>query len=187
MDAYLTLVLTPPTPSWILALSLLFMVMCYSRRKQEVGGWLLYFYGWMFALFYSCLRNFLGHAGLFLPNARFEKTVHLALILTVIPTLLATSAVLVLIIILSNVGEWIWVERLRLMLAVTVVVAGISVALDAKYFPEALVTNAMRFFMLGVWLIYLFVSDRVQRVFRTKDWLDPLESRPTTKTASPLP
>jgi hypothetical protein len=187
MNAYLTLVLTSPRASWIPALALLFMVVCYARRKQEVGGWLLYFYGWMFALFYWYLRDFLGHAALFLPNARLEKTVHLALILTVIPRLLATCAVVVLIIILSNVREWIWVERLRLMLAVTVVVAGISVALDARYFPGTLAVNAMRLFMLGIWLVYLFVSDRVQRVFRTRDGLDPFASPPTTRTAGTLP
>lgn len=82
--------------------------------------------------------------------------------------------------------EWTWVERLRFMLGVTVLVAGVSVVLDAIYFRGSLVANGIRWIMRGVWLVYFHVSKRVSHVFRTKDWYKSISDQKLGQSMQPL-
>jgi hypothetical protein len=158
--------------SFLPAIALLLAVWSYLRRKEEIGGWFFYFYYWMFLVFYFYLKDFLQHTNLFLPSSTLDEARHLALLIAVVPRLFALSATLVLMIIVANRRDWTWVQRLKLVFGVTVLIAAISVGIDAKYFPAALLVNGVRLFMLCVWFLYLCVSDRVRRVFLTRDWLD---------------
>lgn len=82
--------------------------------------------------------------------------------------------------------EWKLVERFRLMLGVTVMVAGVSVVLDAIYFPGSLFANSIRWIMLCVWLVYFHVSRRVSQVFRTKDWENSISDQRLDQPPQPL-
>jgi hypothetical protein len=155
------------------AIALIVGVVSYLRRKEEIGGWFLYFYYWMFVVFYFYLQDFLAHPNLYLPSSRLDEAHRLALLIAVIPRLFALSAVIILMIIVVNRRDWIWVQRLRLVFGATLVIAAISVAVDVKYFPTSVLVNSVRLFMLIVWFIYLCVSDRVRRVFLAKDPLAP--------------
>ncbi len=153
---------------------LIYIGVCWALKRKEFGGWLLYFYGWMFLMSYLYLREFLRQLDSYLPNAQIDKPRQLALVVTVIPRLLAMLAVLLVMIILVIKRDNIWLQRLKVMLGITIVVAAISVFLDGTYFPNTVSANLRRLIMLGVWLIYLSVSRRVRRVFITKDWLAPV-------------
>jgi hypothetical protein len=60
---------------------------------------------------------------------------HLALTLAVLPRLIAVIAVMTCTFVLLRTNEWVWVERLRLALLVAAIIALISLALDAEFFP----------------------------------------------------
>jgi hypothetical protein len=67
--------------------------------------------------------------------------------------------------VLLRTKEWVWVERLRLALLVAAIIALISLALDAVFFPRSLFRNAARWIGLALWTLYFSVSERVRRVF----------------------
>ena len=61
--------------------------------------------------------------------------------------------------------EWAWLERLRQALLAEVLIAGVSVGLDVYYFPRSIRLNAVRWIGLVLWLLYIYFSKRVRRVF----------------------
>ena len=148
--------------------ALVVAVLSYVRRKQDIGGWLMYFYYWIGAVLVVYLQDALGNYRIFMPFSRIEPARQLALIVAVYPRLLALLGVVVVAVSLLGRREWDLIERLRFMLGVTVVIAVTSVVLDAIYFPR--LQNLIRCVMLVVWLLYFYFSKRVQHVFRTKDW-----------------
>lgn len=66
--------------------------------------------------------------------------------------------------------DWFWVRNLRFTLYAGMVFTLLSLIVDILFFPTAAVTNALRLAMLGVWLGYFYVSERVNRVFLHKSW-----------------
>jgi hypothetical protein len=140
------------------------------RRKRDIGGWLMYFYFWIGAVLAVYLQDALGNYRVFLPSSRLNPANQLALIVAVYPRLFVLLGVVTVAVAVLKRREWLWIERLRLMLGATVVITGISVVLDAIYFPRSLLANLIRCVMLCVWLTYFHVSKRVHHVFRTKDW-----------------
>ena len=136
----------PPLPvTWLngilFPLALAIAVLSFVRRKQDIGGWLMYFYYWIGAVLAVYLKDALGNYRVFLPSSKLDPVMHLALIVAVYPRLLALLGVVAIAVAVLKWREWLWIERLRLMLGVTAVIAGISVALDAVYFPQALPSN----------------------------------------------
>jgi hypothetical protein len=57
-----------------------------------------------------------------------------------------------------------------MVLGATVLIEAISLGLDLEYLPNAVLVNALRLVMLFVWFLYLCFSERIRRVFQTKDW-----------------
>ena len=151
-------------------ISVFFIVLCISGRKQAIGGWLLYFYCWIFAVLFISVRDIALHPNVFSPSFRSDSLNHEALVLAVFPRLLVYLAVAGIAVVLLIKREWVWVERLRVALLAGVIIAGFSLWLDVRYFPKSTYFNSLRWIGLCSWLLYFFVSKRVQRVFRTHDW-----------------
>ncbi len=168
-----------------LPLALIFAVVCYLRRKESIGGWLLYFYYWIYALVVAYAYDALAHYRVFLSTAKLDSEHHLALIAVAYPRLVALAVVVGVAMILLRRREWVWVERLRLALGVEIVIAGVSVALDARYFPKSFTLNLGRCVMMFLWFLYFFLSDRVYSVFRLKDWESVRPPIPAPPEGSP--
>ena len=178
---------TPPSPlnRIFLPLAVVFGVVSYLRRKESIGGWLLYFYYWIYALFVAYAYDVVAHYRAFLPSAKVDSEHHLALIATVYPRLIALVVVIGIAMIMLKQREWVWVQRLRLALGAVIVIAGVSVALDAKYFPKSFGLNLGRCVMMLLWFLYFCLSDRVYSVFRLKDWESVRPPIPARADGSP--
>jgi hypothetical protein len=150
--------------------ALIFAGVSILRRREAIGGWLLYSYYWIFAVLYISLNDILKHTQVFRPSFGVGSVNHEALVLAVFPRLFATLAALVLAVVLLIRKDWVWVERLRLVLLVHVLIAAFSLWLDVRYFPTTTVPNGGRLIGLFLWLLYFHKSKRVHRVFCTKDW-----------------
>jgi hypothetical protein len=152
------------------AISLVGALVCYLRRKEEIGGWFLYMYYWIFAVLYFYSKDFLGHMDFLLPSSQRDEAQRAAFLLAALPRILGLTGVAIILIILVKQREWIWVQRLKMVLGATVLIAAISVGLDVEYFPNAVRVNVLRLVMSCVWFLYLCFSERIRRVFQTKDW-----------------
>jgi hypothetical protein len=167
-----------PIP-YLFYISVAFIVICITGRKQAIGGWLLYFYYWIFAVLFISLRDITLNLKVFRPSFDSGSFNHEALILAVFPRLFVYIALAAVGIVLLVKKEWVWVERLRVVLLAGIIIAALSVWLDVRYFPKATYSNGARWIGLCFWLIYFFVSKRVHHVFRTHDW-DKFRSQITT-------
>src|SRR6202035_3301340 len=154
--------------------ALLFVIVALVRRREEIGGWLLYFYYWISAICLIFSRDVILHYRAFLPWYGREVINHHALYLAVFPRLAALYAVLVVALLLLRNREPVWLERLRAFLLVGVLVGGVSIWIDIRFFPQSLLANGSRFAGLLLWCFYFHFSMRVQRVFYLKNWVNPL-------------
>jgi hypothetical protein len=166
-------------------LAVIFAVVCYLRRKESIGGWLLYFYYWIYALVVAYAYDVFVHYRVFLPSSEQDHEHHLALIAVTYPRLMALAVVVGVAMILLKRREWVWVERLRLAIGVEIIIAGVSAGLDAKYFPKSFGVNLGRCVMMFFWLLYFYLSDRVYSVFRLKDWESVRRPIPAPPEGSP--
>ena len=166
-------VLANPLNAILLPASIIATVVSIVRRKHSIGGFLLYFYYWEFAIAFVYLYDIAFHPRVFLPSFGHETVNHLVLALAVFPRFFALLAVVIASIQLLRRRDWLSVERIRLLLLVAAIVSSISVWLDVYYFPKSIRVNATRLIGLFVWLLYFYVSHRVERVFKTHDWETP--------------
>lgn len=160
-------------PSWRFYLNsavLVYCIVCYVRRGKPIGGWLMFFYSWMGGEFLRLFLSAVEHPSAYLGPGGDGKRLQLALVMTTIPRLIAVGCALAAGIVLLVRREWKWVERVRMYMVAAMTVSGISVAMDAVYFKSALWMNVARCAGLAVWTAYFYVSERVERVFLTKDW-----------------
>jgi hypothetical protein len=75
----------------LLYIAIAAIVVSISTRKQAIGGWLLYFYFWIFALIFISLRDIALHLDAFTPSYGHGLVNHEALVLAVFPRLLYIS------------------------------------------------------------------------------------------------
>jgi hypothetical protein len=157
-------------PPFLLYIGLAAIVVSIATRKQAIGGWLLYFYFWIFAVTLLSVRDIALHLKVFSPSYGNGQVNHEALVLAVFPRLFVYLAVGTIATVLLLRTEWVWVERLRVVLLSGAIIAGFSLWLDFRYFPQSAKSNGTRLIGLCFWLLYFSVSNRVHHVFRTKDW-----------------
>lgn len=139
------------------------------RRRKAIGGWLFYFYYWIFAFLLAYAKDALQNARVFVPSYYSQVINHEALVLAVFPRFFGMLAVVVIALVLLVNREKAWLERLRVVLLAEGVIAGVSVLLDIWYFPSSTFSNVSRWIGLCLWVLYFYFSKRVQRVFGTKD------------------
>lgn len=152
-------------PSRLGPLGLVFVVLCYSRRDEPIGGWLMFFYYQIYATILFLAFGAIGSAENYLPSQWDEFGDYVIFLGAVVPRTFAFLLVGGVATVLLLRREFRWVENLRVALAVGVALTLLSVVVDVLYFTEDLLQNFMRLVMLGVWLGYFLCSERVARVF----------------------
>src|SRR5439155_10781563 len=96
---------------FLLYISVAFIVVRVVRRKEAIGGWLLYFYYWISAVLFISFRDITQHLKVYGLSFRSTSMNHEALVLAVFPRLFMHVAVAAVAVILLMKREWVWVER----------------------------------------------------------------------------
>jgi hypothetical protein len=151
-------------------IGVIFAVLCYSRRKKEVGGWLMFFYYQIFASIALFLLQGTLRSREYLPSWWESEWDYIIFLGAVLPRLFAFILVGAISTLLLYHRDWLWVRNLKVALFAAIVLLALSLLVDLAYFPSAIFTNCLRLIMLVAWLIYFSVSKRVHHVFRTHDW-----------------
>jgi hypothetical protein len=180
-NCLLALQVTRPSVNAILIpVGLVFAIVSIARRHRALGGWLLYFYFWFTALVVVRFLQVIQHFPRYLDVKHLGPELHLALLIATFPRLLACSVTVVVAYLLLRYWDWAWVDKLRLSLVVTAVIACLSLILDMRYFPTVLLSNVMQWVGIVLWTLYFYGSERVERVFRTRDWETATQFQITT-------
>jgi hypothetical protein len=151
-------------------IGLVFALVCYARRRDEIGGWLMFFYYQTFGTIVLLLLHVIWRFREFLPSWWETEWDHIIYLAAFLPRLFGFLLVGTVAMVLLSHREWFWVRNLKLVLGVAMILVTMSLLLDLVFFPSAVVTNGLRLIMLALWLFYFSVSKRVHHVFRTHDW-----------------
>jgi magnesium-transporting ATPase (P-type) len=153
-----------------LPLALIFAVVSSVRRKQEIGGWLMFFYYQIYAgAVISAIILWKSFSSYQLrPWA--DETRHLFFIIATVPRLLGFLVLAYVATGLLRRRNSGWLGRLRFVFAIELVFMGISLVIDFIYFPSAVLFNFIQVLGFASWLAYFYVSARVHHVFVTHDW-----------------
>jgi S1-C subfamily serine protease len=179
---------TNPGPPGVIVVG----IICYLARKQPIGGWLLYYYislysglALSFVLLAATIQNY--------SPERWQSTELYALAIesTALPQLALILQAVIATILLKR-REWKWLKLLRAVLIGSVICTGITIVFGFVFFsPDQTVFDWFALIWLVIWLGYFFTSQRVKRVFLSKDWgrdVSPLSTgRAPVATATPPP
>jgi hypothetical protein len=148
-------------------------IICASRRRYEIGGWLLFFHISNFTGLLTSLVFMGVGAENYLPqNWGGQNFLYTAFLFQMIPGLLLLGAVLVLAEKLRISRDPRWLMPLRTALWLNFAHAVAVVAVDLLWFEldVSMALDALAVFTSCAWALYFVFSKRVRKVYVTRDW-----------------
>ena len=97
-------------------IGVIFAVLCYTRRKKEVGGWLMFFYYQVFASIALFLLQGILRFREYLPSWWESEWDHIVFLSAVLPRLFAFVLVGGISALLLYHRDWLWVRNLKVAL-----------------------------------------------------------------------
>jgi hypothetical protein len=156
---------TPSFPGGIVA-----WIVCYSRRKQAIGGFLMFYYWSLYAGIFVTLLLFGMNLQSYVPESfEDEKLYHLFLV-SVVPLLIVYFMQVIVASLMLRVKSWDMLRLLRGLLLAELACALVGVAIDTAHFEDSLPLDAYTVVCTLIWVAYFFISKRVSHVFRSNDW-----------------
>jgi hypothetical protein len=158
-------------PSFAGVGALIMWWICGSRRKNEIGGWLLYYYiqlyiGVIFAVIITAVsyKNYL-------PSTEYDTFLYILFLTTTIPgTILFILQLLIAEKMRKGRSEY-FLRVLKYVLWADLTLSAASTLVDMRYFPDDIFFDALALIWPSIWLPYFYLSKRVKGVFITKTWL----------------
>jgi len=150
--------------------SLVGWVVCARRKREAIGGWLMYYYWILYAGMIFTAVMLPVRLQDYTPQNFDDRSLFLESMCSVVPPLVLLAlqaAVATFLLVIRNI-EMLRLLRYTLMAALAASLVG-SV-LSSMYFPEQLPIHISAVISNAIWLAYLFVSQRVKHVFVLNDW-----------------
>ena len=156
-----------PPPSFPFGGGLIWWIICARRKQQSIGGWLLFYYWQIFsgATLSAILLVSVGYSA-YMPEAYNKATGHWLFVMSGAPTILLLFVHAAAALMLLCVRTWDALILLRKIVLCQVAFQWIAVGIDVWKFPGDLPLEIIGAIQMTIWLIYLFRSERVERVFK---------------------
>jgi len=151
-------------------LAVVLAIVAIAQRKSAIGGWLLYFFGLIYLRTVATVYNVVKYFGVYSPMAWHDVKRYLLFLNSTVPGYLFLIGGAIAVTKLALTEEWIWVERLKTILACGAAAGVIAMVIDAFYFRTNLVVAGQALASSSVLWAYFARSHRVERVFLTHDW-----------------
>ena len=150
---------------------LIVWVICYNRRLEEIGGWLLFYYIQLYTGIGGTLLLLPISIGNMLPGrwAAAPGRYALALFAT-LPQYVTFVMQAIVAHRLRRSRDATYLVQLRRILWANLVLSVLAVAIDLKFFGIDVFLDGWMLLWTAVWLPYFYRSIRVGHVFVTKDW-----------------
>ena len=155
----------PGLPGGIIA-----WIICYKRRKSQIGGWLLFFFWQLYGGILMTAIFFVVGFNSYVPESYNDaRTYHLFLI-SAIPQIVIFLIQLAVGTMLLSVRTWDMLKLMRFTVLAATIWFWLSVLIDSRIFPESAALDVFSGLISTVWTVYLFRSKRVRHVFQAHDW-----------------
>ena len=152
--------------------ALVMWYICASRRKYEIGGWLLYYYIQLYiGVIVSVIIAIFSFRNYLPVTWAAKPSLYPLFLLSTVPQLFVLPVQLVAAEMLRKSRDYKYVGTLRLVLWIDLATAVVAAVIDLNSFKESLAFDVLALAWPAVWLPYFYVSKRVKRVFETKNWL----------------
>lgn len=156
---------TPMAPGGIIA-----WVICNGRKKQQIGGWLLYYYWQLYAGALMSAAFFGIALQSYVPENFDDKSRYALFLTSTVPLLIVFAFQIAVGTFLISVRTWDLLRLLRWLMMAEIGASVIGVAIDSKYFPDNVGLDFFTLIPAILWLAYFFKSKRVAHVFKLHDW-----------------
>jgi len=152
--------------------SLIVIILCVARRKKEIGGWLLYYYVQLYsgAIFSIILLMFSSQN--YLPATWGGATgLYFLFLLSTIPNIMILFIELIYAERLRKSRNFVHIRPLRIVLWFHLGFAVLGLLIDLMAFQDNVPLAVIGLIFPTIWLPYFYYSKRVNKVFRTHDWI----------------
>lgn len=149
---------------------------CNGRKRNPIGGWLLYFYWQLYSALLVTIAFFATNIQSYVPE-NFDSSSKFPLFLaSIVPVLLLFVLECAVATLLLSARTWDMFKLLRWTLVAQVAAGVLGLGIDAIYFPDNLPLSGLALVSDLLWLGYLFRSQRVRHVFYSHDWDEAVNS-----------
>lgn len=145
-------------------------LICNGAKRNQIGGWLLFFYWQLYGGFLITIALFCVNIQSYIPENFGSTDKYLLFLASTVPVLFLLLAQTAVGTILLSARTWDLLKLLRWIIAAELVAALASTAIDANYYPDNTALNFLTIVPEALWLAYLFRSARVKHVFKLHDW-----------------
>lgn len=138
------------------------VVICLLRRKRPIGGWLLFYFIWLFFGFLIWCLLTISTLPRLIPGNWLDKRNYIYFLATSIPTdalLLAQVSVSVL---LLRTRKWLHLQLLKIILGLQIILALVIIFIEIKHLPQAIIYRIFDLITNSLWLLYFSFSPRVR-------------------------
>ena len=145
-------------------------LVCYSKRKQAIGGFLMFYYWSLFGGIVVTLLLFGVNFQSYVPESFGDTKLYHLFLVSVVPLLIVYFMQVIVASVMLRVRSWDMLKLLRGLLLAELACALVGVAIDAVHFQANVPLDAYTIICSLVWVVYFFISKRVMHVFGSNDW-----------------
>jgi hypothetical protein len=157
---------TPTFP----AVGLIAWIVCYKTRRQEIGGFLMFYYWHLYSGLFISLLMFGMNFESYVPESFVDPKLYHLFLVSVVPLLIVFCIQVFVATVMLSVRTWDMLLLLRNLLVVELIFALFGLAIHVVHFPENVPFDMYNIVLSSAWIAYFFFSKRVAHVFRLKDW-----------------
>jgi len=171
---------TPSFPGGIVA-----WIVCYSRRKQAIGGFLMFYYWSLYAGILVTLLLFATNLQSYVPESFEDERLYHLFLVSVVPLLIVYSMQVVVASLMLRVRTGDMLRLLRGLLLAELACSLIGVTIDMMHFKDNVPLDAYTIVCSSIWVAYFFISKRVSHVFGLNDWETAVDAFYPSNTPKP--
>lgn len=151
-------------------------IVCAKKKRDQIGGWLLYFYWNLYAGLIVSVFLLVGETEGYVPqNFTAEQNFPL-LMLAGVPHVLMVFVMAAVATFLLFVREPGMLKLLRWILGASVVAGLVALIVHSSHLQDAEELDVMALASHCGWLAYFCLSKRVRHVFVSHDWEEAVET-----------
>ena len=159
----------PPTSPFGIG-AIVAWIVCARKKRDEIGGWLLYFYWSLYGGVIGVSLIILSTHDQFVPQYFTPEKHFPALMAVHVPDVLMVFVLAAVATYLLIVREPGMLKLLRAVLGVSIAVSVVSLVVATQTQPDQAGWDFLSATTDTAWLIYFYFSRRVKHVFVTHDW-----------------
>jgi len=160
---------SPNSPTFLPG-SLIAWLICSSRKRSPIGGWLFFFYWQIYSSLLLSAVFFAINIQSYVPE-NFDSSSKCALFLAnAVPSLLLLVVKCAIATLLLSARTWDMLKLLRWVMVAELSADIVATVIDAAYFPDNMPFNFLTIISGLIWVAYMFRSTRVRHIFYSHDW-----------------